>query len=496
MAGLQLRGGLDQRLRALVDAAQALDEGVGRIAGIAAGTAPETAVAARFEAPGVVLEVGTAAATSPVLTQSQRRICERVINVFETGTPDGRYGAISIFHDGPNRIRQITYGRSQTTEYGNLRELVQMYVDAGGSFSEDLRPYVASIGQTPLVDNARFKDLLRRAGNEDTVMRHTQDVFFDRRYFQPALRWAGEHGFTYALSILVIYDSFIHSGSIRDDLRSRFSERPPAAGGDEKTWIRQYVDVRHEWLTHHDNPEVRPSNYRTRDLAREIGLANWDLGILPFMANGVPVREMAVSIVGTFDHGGTTSMAPPFSETGVATAFDFDDGEVWSEVELPPAAFAMFGVAELASGLAARILSHGGIKLADAHVSGIDDRATARRNIEDTAAGGAARRSAYGTAPGGTVALDTRLLNGLLALASEFTFTVSELAGGSHNSNSRHYAGVAADIGVINGHRVSASHPDVALFRQRCRDLGATEVLGPGQPGHATHIHAAWPRPA
>ena len=45
----------------------------------------------------------------------------------------GKYGAISIFEDGPNDIRQITYGRSQTTEYGNLRELVQMYVEAGGA---------------------------------------------------------------------------------------------------------------------------------------------------------------------------------------------------------------------------------------------------------------------------------------------------------------------------------------------------------------------------
>ena len=120
-------------------------------------------------------------------------------------------------------------------------------------------------------------------------MRRTQDVFFDRRYFQPALRWAGENGFTRPLSILVIYDSFIHSGRIRTELRSRFPERPPAQGGNEETWTREYVDVRHEWLTRNDNPEVRPSNYRTRDLAREIGRGNWDLSMLPFMANGVPV---------------------------------------------------------------------------------------------------------------------------------------------------------------------------------------------------------------
>ena len=71
------------------------------------------------------------------LTPSQRLICERVINVFETGSIRGDYSNISIYHDGPNRIRQITYGRAQTTEYSHLRELVQMYVDAAGKYAED-----------------------------------------------------------------------------------------------------------------------------------------------------------------------------------------------------------------------------------------------------------------------------------------------------------------------------------------------------------------------
>ena len=65
------------------------------------------------------------------LSAGQKQIIERVINVFETGTVDGDYGAISIYSDGPHDVRQITYGRSQTTEYGNLRELVSRYGAAG-----------------------------------------------------------------------------------------------------------------------------------------------------------------------------------------------------------------------------------------------------------------------------------------------------------------------------------------------------------------------------
>jgi hypothetical protein len=87
------------------------------------------------------------------------------------------------------------------------------------------------------------------------------------------------------------------------------------------------------------------------------------------------------------------------------------------------------------------------------------------------------------------------MLSGLLRLAQTYSFSVSEIAGGEHSPNSRHYAGVAADVNIINGRGVGADHPDVPAFRRMCADLGATEIRGPGDPHHATHVHAAWPRP-
>ena len=117
------------------------------------------------------------------LTPQQKRICERVINSFETGSADGDYGNISIYNDGPERIEQITYGRSQTTEYGHLGELVSMYVRANGQVSNELKPYVDRIGQEALVNDAEFKQLLKRTA-KDPVMQTTQDAFFDKAYFQ------------------------------------------------------------------------------------------------------------------------------------------------------------------------------------------------------------------------------------------------------------------------------------------------------------------------
>jgi chitosanase len=494
----------------LQSALQALVEAAERIASLtrALAQAQANVRAAPPQTPETGCAVSAAgaatAATADVemvgLTPEQHEICERVINVFETGSVQGNYAAISIFGDGPDNRRQITYGRSQTTEYGNLPELVRMYVDAGGLFSSDLREFLPRIGHlaTPLVDNTRFKDLLRRAGAQDPVMRHTQDVFFDRRYFQPAMKWASDNGFTLALSALVIYDSFIHSGSIRSELRAQFAEVPPARGGNEKVWIRSYVDVRHQWLLHHPRPAVRASAYRTKDLAREIARGNWDLSMLPIMANGVPVDAgagIAADDVGSDAYPEESRGYPDPRPPG--GSIDLDDGEIWGDDTFAASMHAPFAAAATAdsASLAATILNSPRIRLATIHSSGIADQANARQNIADTAAGGRARRSSYGNAPGGTVMLSPKLLSAIVSLSEEYSFSIAEICGGSHNLNSRHYAGVGTDINIINGRHISASHPDVAAFKARCRELGATEVLGPGAPNHDTHVHAAWPRP-
>jgi hypothetical protein len=104
-------------------------------------------------------------------------------------------------------------------------------------------------------------------------------------------------------------------------------------------------------------------------------------------------------------------------------------------------------------------------------------------------------RSHYENAPGGSVYLNTRMLDGMLKLARSYDMRVTSIAGGSHSPDSRHYAGIAFDIDEINGIRVSKSNPYYQSVMQKCRDLGATEVLGPGNKGHDTHVHCAWPRP-
>jgi len=224
-----------------------------------------------------------------MVTDANKKLIEHVINVFETGTPEGKYNQITILADGKDRSRQITYGRSQTTEQGNLAKLIEMYILNNGVYAEQFSKYIDKIGKLPLTDNKTFKDLLRAAATEDEIMRATQDEFFGLAYYVPAFDFFSKNGFDLPLSMLVIYDSYIHSGSILRLLRKRFGEYPPAKGGDEKKWITSYVDVRHQWLKYHSNPIVQRTTYRTQCFKEQINLDNWMLDQLPVMANGTAV---------------------------------------------------------------------------------------------------------------------------------------------------------------------------------------------------------------
>ena len=97
-------------------------------------------------------------------------------------------------------------------------------------------------------------------------MQNVEELFFEKVYFNQAASWFTTNGFTTLLSLMVIFDSYIHSGGILGFLRNRFPEYSPNIGGDEKIWITQYVATRYAWLTNYETPETRASKYRTQTL--------------------------------------------------------------------------------------------------------------------------------------------------------------------------------------------------------------------------------------
>lgn len=240
------------------------------------------------------------------LTEQQTRLIERVVNVFETGKPEGRYDAVTVANDGPHGIRQISYGKCQVTEYGSLRELISQYLlliattlnevpELDLVAEASLHSYRDKIGAVPLSYDIEFRRILSSLGRNSKLMRLTQDKFFYDDYFAPALAWARIEKFQYPLSMLVIYDSFIHSGSILWSIRSQFPEltpngvnfRPDAKA--EKAWIRAYVDARHHWLLTHPIKILHKTTYRTACFQQQIEDDNWKLVTMPIWANGVPV---------------------------------------------------------------------------------------------------------------------------------------------------------------------------------------------------------------
>jgi chitosanase len=222
------------------------------------------------------------------MNEENKKKIQAILNYWETGSLSGDYGCVSVFKDGwsenkRHRVRQITYGRSQTTEQSGLKQLLELYLSKDGAIYIGLREFLPKIklsGESELVDNIRFREMLQNAGRLDPLMQAAQDEFFDEYYWKPACKFFEENGFTLPLSMLVIYDSQIHSGGIDTrvgrSLRSRFKEPIPKNGGREKIWLASYVLERHNWLWN-KSELLRKTTYRTEALLKAIKDENWNL---------------------------------------------------------------------------------------------------------------------------------------------------------------------------------------------------------------------------
>jgi chitosanase len=169
----------------------------------------------------------------------------------------------------------------QTTEDGGgLAILLNMYIKNEGEYKNEVSEIIPKIGKGILAKTEKsyqvIKMLLEKTG-KDEIMQKCQDDFFELHYYRRAEYWFSEYGFTLPLSMLVIFDSFVHSGEILPFLRSRFKTLPPNKGGEEKQWILQYCIVRDMWLKNHSNLILRKTTYRTDSFLRCIAQGNWSL---------------------------------------------------------------------------------------------------------------------------------------------------------------------------------------------------------------------------
>ena len=217
-----------------------------------------------------------------------------MLKAAETGTASGNYSLVTVLGDGKNGRRQVTLGIQFDEASGDLGRVLDLYAKRGGRYAQELSRYRSLVNtgdddvSTVLARDNTFKALLREAGS-DPVMQSVQDFIFAAETWDPAQRWFDKNGFTLPLSMLVISDSFLQSGSMLWFLRQRFKEVPPAKGGREKVFISDYTNHRHLWLSGSGNRAIHNSAYRTRCYLSQINSDNWDLDSLPIVMNEVRV---------------------------------------------------------------------------------------------------------------------------------------------------------------------------------------------------------------
>ncbi|MCF8469960.1 MAG: peptidoglycan-binding protein [Parvibaculum sp.] len=222
-----------------------------------------------------------------MLSDIQKEAAKAIVNIFETGSPRGDYARVTLLAGDSGHL---TYGRAQTTlGSGNLYLLIKAYCAApGAAFARDLAPCLGRLAEIDLrLDRDwAFRGLLQDAG-ADPVMQDTQDVFFDRVYWTPAVSAASKLGLREALSAAVVYDSVVH-GSWRA-MRERTLHRigiPVRAG--EHAWIAAYIRERRNWLATHSNALLHKTVYRMDAFAALIAAGNWPLA-LPVKVRGVRI---------------------------------------------------------------------------------------------------------------------------------------------------------------------------------------------------------------
>lgn len=212
-----------------------------------------------------------------MLSNLQKRTAQAIVNIFETGSPWGDYGSVTVARGDAGHL---TYGRAQTTlASGNLHRLIRSYCETPGArCAGSLSAYLERLERRDLSLDTEtvLQDHLREAGR-DLTMRHLQDRFFDENFWVPACAAAASLGLSTALAASVVYDSFIHGSWARMRDETNRLGKPETLG--EQRWVGNYVNTRRRWLAGHRNPILRLTTYRMDcfvDLARR---DNWTLAL-------------------------------------------------------------------------------------------------------------------------------------------------------------------------------------------------------------------------
>src|SRR4029077_6555254 len=115
----------------------------------------------------------------------------RILSVAETDKPEWDPSEVFKYNDGPNKRPQWTLSVGFTEMGGNLKVVIDRYLEHGGVLAVQFAPYLAVMGKKHITDS-QFKTLLQDAGKEPAMVIAQQEIF-DEQYLGPAFTWAKKY---------------------------------------------------------------------------------------------------------------------------------------------------------------------------------------------------------------------------------------------------------------------------------------------------------------
>jgi chitosanase len=229
---------------------------------------------------------------------TEKEMIDTLTGIFE----GGNYCTIA---DNPADLRGgLSYGKHQVCEIqGTLIALLKDYVarvDAPlpdpaivAALNEHIALFNASGARYGGTTEQRtsFKQVLNNACH-DPAMQETQDEFFERGYFDPAMQHASEFGIETTLGKSIFYDIAIQAGANRLSFYrlalNRWNAEHPgtvatacapkdAAGPDEKTFLNYVGEARRAEMLRSSSAAYKASVYRPNEFDTLLGAGNMGL---------------------------------------------------------------------------------------------------------------------------------------------------------------------------------------------------------------------------
>lgn len=199
------------------------------------------------------------------LSAEQKRRAEQLTSLFENDSLEIQYGYCAALKDG----RGFTAGRAGfTTSTDEVYQVVKVYTQQKPE--NVLVPYLPRLEELADQESASTSGLdglpnaWKKAG-EDPAFRAVQDKMVEKLFWIPTQRHARVLGIRTPLGMAILHDTIIQHGNDDDpdSLPSLIKETTkesggtPATGINEKLWLRNFLKIRLDHLSHAYDPETR-----------------------------------------------------------------------------------------------------------------------------------------------------------------------------------------------------------------------------------------------